>query len=290
MESGVLIILSLLGLGDNTIDIYVDRGVQYPGGNSLNFAVYSKRLGVDAHYMGCIGDDAYGTQIANALVVENVPSPRLRRTAAQTSWTRVRHTEGERWFDGCHLYTAEEYGIGHDDEAYFSRFDLVHMGVNSMLDEKISEIARASKRLSYDFSDEYSDSSLARIAPYVEVLFLSKANGDLPAARALAENVAELGPSLVVVTLGSKGAVCLSRGEFHSQGAIATEVVDTLGAGDAFGAALIVEYLQGTDTRSALKLATDFASEICQVEAAFGHGWPAISVPEVNRTKQGNSD
>ncbi len=52
--------LSLLGLGDYTIDIYVDRGVQYPGGNSLNFAVYAKRLGVDARYMGCIGDDAYG--------------------------------------------------------------------------------------------------------------------------------------------------------------------------------------------------------------------------------------
>ena len=282
--------LSLLGLGDNTIDIYVDRGVQYPGGNSLNFAVYAKRLGVDAHYMGCIGDDAYGAQIEDALVVENVPSPRLRKTAAQTSWSRVRHTEGDRWFDGCHLYTAEEYGISPDDEAYLAQFDLVHIGVNSMLDDKINEIARASKRLSYDFSDKYSDSSLGRIAPYVEVVFLSKAEGDLLAAHALTEQVAELGPSLIAVTRGSKGAVCLSHGNFHVQDVIATEIVDTLGAGDAFSAVLIGEYLKGTDTPSALELAARFASEICQVEAAFGHGRPAISIPDANRPGQGDSD
>ena len=281
--------LSLLGLGDNSIDIYVDRGVQYPGGNSLNFAVYAKRLGVDAHYMGCIGDDAYGEQIEDALVIENVPSPRLRRTAAQTSWSRVRHKEGDRWFDGCHLYTVEEYDFSPDDEAYLAQFDLVHFGVNSMLDDRINEIARASKRLSYDFSDKYSDSSLDRIAPYVEVVFLSKADGDLPAAYALAEQVAKLGPSIVAVTRGSRGAVCLSHGKFHEQDVIATEIVDTLGAGDAFGAVLIVEYLKGTDTRSALKLAAKFASEICQVEAAFGHGRPAISIPDANRPRKGNS-
>ncbi|MDE0304100.1 MAG: PfkB family carbohydrate kinase [Albidovulum sp.] len=282
--------LSLLGLGDNTIDIYVDRGVQYPGGNSLNFAVYAKRLGVDAHYMGCIGDDAFGAQIEDALAVENVPSPRLRRTAAQTSWSRVRHMEGDRWFDGCHLYTAEEYGINLDDEAYLGQFDLVHIGVNSMLDDKISEIARASKRLSYDFSDKYSESSLGRIAPYLEVAFLSKADGDLPAAHALAGHVAKLGPSLVAVTRGSKGAVCLSHGKLFGQDVVATEVVDTLGAGDAFSAVLTVEYLKGTDTRSSLELAAEFASEICQVEAAFGHGRPAISIPDANRQKQGNCD
>ena len=186
--------LSLLGLGDNTIDIYVDRGVQYPGGNSLNFAVYAKRLGADAHYMGCIGNDTYGVQIEDALMVENVPSPRLRRTAARTSWSRVRHTAGDRWFDGSHLYTAEEYGISLDDEAYIGQFDLVHIGANSMLDDKINEIARASKRLSYDFTDKYSDSSLGRIAPHADVAFLSNADGGLPAAHALAKHVAKLGP------------------------------------------------------------------------------------------------
>ena len=170
------------------------------------------------------------------------------------------------------------------------QFDLVHIGVNSMLDDKINEIARASKRLSYDFSDKYSESSLGRIAPNLEVVFLSKAGGDLPAAHALAEHVGKLGPSLVAVTRGSIGAVCLSHGEFYEQDVIATEVVDTLGAGDAFSAVLIVEYLKGTDTRHGLELAAKFASEICQVEAAFGHGRPAIFIPDANGPNQGNSD
>jgi len=35
----------LLGLGDNTVDTYVDQGWQYPGGNAVNVAVLARRLG-----------------------------------------------------------------------------------------------------------------------------------------------------------------------------------------------------------------------------------------------------
>ena len=38
--------ISVLGLGDNVIDRFVDRGVFYPGGNGINFAVFARQLGV----------------------------------------------------------------------------------------------------------------------------------------------------------------------------------------------------------------------------------------------------
>lgn len=277
---------TVLGLGDNTIDIYVDRGMQYPGGNALNFAVYAKMLGAASHYLGCIGEDAYGDQIEEALKAEGVYAGRMRRTAKETSWSRVRHTDGDRWFDGSHLYSADEYDISLDDQAYMDQFDLVHTSVNSILDDRIDEIVSVSRRLSYDFSDKYTDSSLSRIAPHLEVAVLSQAGGDAKAAEALANKVAALGVRHVLVTRGSAGAMCFVGGKLFEQGIIPTKAVDTLGAGDAFSAAYIVEMLKETETQQCLRIAAHFASKICQVEAAFGHGQPAKSIPPSNQSQE----
>ncbi|MDP6184230.1 MAG: hypothetical protein QF609_10460 [Gammaproteobacteria bacterium] len=43
-DSGV----RLLGLGDNAVDIYADKGVMFPGGNAVNVAVHGKRRGATA--------------------------------------------------------------------------------------------------------------------------------------------------------------------------------------------------------------------------------------------------
>lgn len=275
---------SVLGLGDNTIDIYVDRGQQYPGGNALNFAVYAKRLGADAHYMGCVGDDGYGSQIVDALTAEGVAFPRLRKTASETSWSRVRHTQGDRWFDGSHLYSAEEYRLNVRDDDYLQQFDVVHLGVDSMLDQKIDQIASASRRLSYDFSDKYTPSSFGTIAPLLEVAVLSQANGGPDDAVALAMSVANLGTPVVIVTRGMKGAICLAHGTPHEQGIVETDVTDTLGAGDAFTAAFILALLKDTDIPTALADAASFAALICREEGAFGHGMPMK--PNVKRNPE----
>jgi fructokinase len=54
-----------------------------------------------------------------------------------------------------------------------------------------------------------------------------------------AEEILAAGVSLVVVTLGAKGAFGAHRGERMHVDAPHVEVVDTIGAGDAFGAALL---------------------------------------------------
>lgn len=36
--------VSVVGFGDNVVDIYTHSNKQYPGGNCVNFAVYAKCL------------------------------------------------------------------------------------------------------------------------------------------------------------------------------------------------------------------------------------------------------
>lgn len=37
--------VSVVGFGDNVVDIYTHENVQYPGGNCVNLAVYAKMFG-----------------------------------------------------------------------------------------------------------------------------------------------------------------------------------------------------------------------------------------------------
>jgi fructokinase len=98
---------------------------------------------------------------------------------------------------------------------------------------------------------------------------------DLPASTGLAARVRAFFErhrlSGLVVTLGAEGAIALS-GERASPMRIApapmTRVVDTVGAGDAFAAVLILGILNGWPLTLALERAQDFATRIVGMRGA----------------------
>ena len=83
-----------------------------------------------------------------------------------------------------------------------------------------------------------------------------------------------LGPTLVVVTCGAAGAFASEGDRVVRQGIVETEVVDTLGAGDAFAARLLVERLGGAPLAEAMGRAAESAAATCRYLGAFGHGVP----------------
>jgi fructokinase len=70
---------------------------------------------------------------------------------------------------------------------------------------------------------------------------------------------------LVCVTRGGRGSLLVTKNEFHEQAGIAVKVADTVGAGDAFTAALVHDYLRGADletmNRAANRVGAWVASE-----------------------------
>ena len=74
----------------------------------------------------------------------------------------------------------------------------------------------------------------------------------------------------VVVTRGPDGSICVTRGGALDVGEepVLRELVDTVGAGDAFSAVLGMGILGGWSARTTLDRATRFASEICGIRGA----------------------
>ena len=268
---------SVLGIGDCTVDLYVDRGVQYPGGNALNVPVMMARLGARAAFLGCIGPDRLGRLIEEGARAEGIDLSRLRRLEAPTCWSRIRHRGGDRVFDGSRPATPGSYALGPDDLTWIGRFDHVHSSIYSLLDEELPRIRRALRpgaTLSYDFSEDYDAAAFERVAPHVDVAFVSETGRDAAGCAALAGHVAGFGPGTVVVTRGAAGAMVRSGGAVHEVPAAPARIVDTLGAGDGLIAGFLMALLAGSPPAEALAAGAQEAARVCGHDGAFGRGAP----------------
>jgi len=55
--------LKVIGVGDNVVDNYVNERIMFPGGNALNFSVFSAMLGCDSAYLGIFGTDVAASHV-----------------------------------------------------------------------------------------------------------------------------------------------------------------------------------------------------------------------------------
>lgn len=81
--------------------------------------------------------------------------------------------------------------------------------------------------------------------------------------RALAEAIAALGPAEVILNLGTDGAYALDGPDEQQMPAIPITAVDTVGAGDAFVAGYLAEWLNGLPLRARLMTAVRTGTAAC---------------------------
>ncbi|MDP9766212.1 PfkB family carbohydrate kinase [Deinococcus enclensis] len=264
----------LLGIGDNTVDVYLSEGRMYPGGNAVNVAALSARLGHPASYVGCVGDDAAGALILQALQAEGVDVTRCRQAPGLTSWSAIGHRDGDRYFVGSDAGVQGHWTLTDDDLTFAAAHDIVHTSIYSRLDDRLPRLRAAARVLSYDFSSEWTPDLLKGVAPHLDVAFLSAGEGPDAAAQDLARTVAAHGALVVVVTRGADGSLAYADGTFTLQATVPTQVTDTLGAGDAFITAFLHHWTAHGDVPAALKAGAHEAARNCTVHGAFGHGAP----------------
>lgn len=286
----------VLGLGDNVCDVYLHTGVMYPGGQAVNFAVYASKLGADSDFMGVFGTDAVAEHVQNTLDRYGVGRSHCRSYQGENGFARVTLIAGDRVFKGSNRGgVIQEHPI-HLDEAdmeYVSGFDLIHTTNNGFTDGLLPQMHRLPPLISYDFSYRWNEEDrLDRVCPYVDAAFLSCSNLDDEETMSLCRRLRERGCRLVTATRGSKGATVFDGKRFYRQLPDLVVPVDTMGAGDSFATAMLVDLLNSADAHKskneqlndqgflaaaiphALKTAAAFSASICLVHGAFDCGVP----------------
>lgn len=266
----------LLCIGDNVVDLYLDRGVFFPGGNALNVAVLARRCGLsEVAYMGIVGNDREGDHVSSCMLAEGLSTALLRRVEGRNGKAQVTHDAA-----GDRVFVASNRGgirrklmlrMDEDDLDLIAATGHVHSSCFSYLEPELPRIRAAARGLSFDFSIGHDPDYLALVCPHVTTAFLSGAGLDDGAVLALIARVQALGTQTVCVTRGDLGAVWARGKRILHQSILSSQVVDTMGAGDAFIAGYLAASINGKEPTEALSSAAEFAARACEWEGAWGY-------------------
>lgn len=243
--------MTLLVVGEALVDV-VESSAR-PGGSPFNVAVGVARLDVPVVLAAQVGDDEHGELLREHLHYSDVELAMLPPSPGRTSSAVVTLAE-----DGSASYDFElTWNPAELPDP--SGFAAVHVGsLGAVLEpgaEKVADLVVSADVLGIPVSFDPNvrltvEPDAARwrevfdaIWPYVSILKLSDEDaavlfpGEDPVdlARSLAAD-----HGIVAITLGGEGAVVAAGDQFTSVPPADLRVVDTIGAGDSFMAAMIV--------------------------------------------------
>lgn len=268
--------MKLLAIGDNVVDVYMDKKTMYPGGNALNVAVMSKEFGAESSaYIGIVGNDSIGDHIVLTLQQKGIDISRVRKAAGTSGQAFVDLNEhGDRLFIHSNKGGIQQHlsiRINEGDIQYINDYDVLHTSIYSNLNQEIKLLSE-NIQVSYDFSNHYEDVNLGMVCPYLTFAFLSGSHLDDESIKRVIDKMHKYGTKMVIVTRGENGVMLSDNGNLYYQDREEANVIDTLGAGDSFISAFLMKYTETNDIELSLKFGVEKAARTCEVHGAFGCG------------------
>lgn len=276
--------VKVIGLGDNVVDKYEHIRTMYPGGNALNFAAYAKKLGINSAFLGAFGSDDEADHVQNTIHELGLDISKCRHFNGENGCARVTLEDGDRVFLGSNeggVLRENGLNLTEDDLEYIKTFDLVHAGLYGYTEPELDKIKELNIPISFDFSDDFTMEEVGIIAPKVDFSFFSCSHLKTDEMLNLIMKAHKFGSKIVVVTMGEKGALLYDGTKFYSQEPELVEAVDTMGAGDSFLTAFLVNYItkvkenkldKETIIKESLNEGAIFSAKTCLVEGSFGYG------------------
>jgi 2-dehydro-3-deoxygluconokinase len=265
------------------------------GGAESNVAIGASRLGAPASWAGRVGDDELGELILRTLRAEGVdvscakreagvPTSLMIKERRTSATTRVSYYRADG--PGARLSPAD---VPHD---LVREAGVLHLsGITPALSASAREAVRTAAELAREAARPVSLDinyraglwtpaeaagemrALCRLSDHVFVgCDEGRVLGLGAGAREIAEAVGALGPEVVVVKSGSRGATAFVAGEAHEVPALKVTSIDPVGAGDAFVAGYLAELLAGRRIADRLRTAA-----ACGAFAVTGWGdWESL--------------
>ncbi|MBF4691550.1 PfkB family carbohydrate kinase [Fusibacter ferrireducens] len=267
--------MKIIGIGDNVVDVYIDQNVFYPGGNCVNVLVNAKRNGAEkASYLGIFGTDDAAEHIKYALKQEHISFDFSRTTVGKSGHPGVNiNALGDRVFVGGPRDTVQhivKLNLTENDLDYIKGFDVAHVSRYSSMESELEKLSKVIS-VSYDFSNGYSEAYLSQVCPFIDYAFLSAADLSDEAIEELLKTMKPYNLKVIGITRGAQPAIFIYNDKRYIQEPVATQVVDTMGAGDSFIGGFLRAFMDGEPIETALALAASSAAKTCGFHGGFGY-------------------
>ncbi len=250
--------------------------IQRPGGKGGNQAVAAARAGASVSIAGCVGQDQHTTPILESLAEAGIQMSHVRHVREPTGLALIavdRNGENQivvasganQATRSCHV--PDELLVGCSTL-------LLQLEVRGAESFKLARRAR-----------EHGKRVILNAAPAgpveldcVDWLIVNEGEAYKIAEESgfsnrepvnLARDLARNHGLAVIVTLGGKGAVSCVDGVCWRTGALRVDVIDTVGAGDAFVGVFAASLDTGRSFADAMRLASSAGALACTMEGAM---------------------
>ncbi|MHC1628557.1 MAG: carbohydrate kinase family protein [Candidatus Nezhaarchaeales archaeon] len=268
-----------IGPDEEGVILEQSRGV---GGSAANVAIGVRRLGLSSAIIAKVGFDSFGRIAVDELMKEGVDISGLKVSFSSTGFTIVIiDSKGQICLYG-YKGASEELEPCDINIDIIEKTKYVHIA-SLRLDTSIEAAKKAKehgKMVSWDPGRVQSKAGLQKLRDLIKHVDIVLANeeevrditGEADYKKA-AEVIGELGPRLVVVKRGARGAYVLSKKECLEVPPLKPpKIVDTTGAGDAFAAGLLVGLARGYELSKALTYAS--ATAVLKIAKLGSHETP----------------
>ena len=286
----------VVGVGANSVDhvyclprfpqpdgpaakLRIERHVISPGGQTTTALCACAAMGLRTSYIGTIGSDPNGTRIRQELTKRGVEHAHatIREGANPFAVILIDRTEGERvvLWDRDPAMRLEPGDVNPD---VIRGARLLHV---DDVDEDAAIYAAAIGRsagipVTSDIErvGNRTEELVATVTiPIFAEHVLEGLTGEKDFERGLRKVAARrsdssagcdtASPTLICVTLGSRGAMLLASDRIYTSPGYAVDTVDTTGAGDVFRGGLIAALLRGAEPQALLDFANAAAAVSC---------------------------
>jgi fructokinase len=273
-------VLKTLSIGEVLWDVFPDKRVW--GGAPVNFAFYSSQLGAQSSAFSAVGHDESGQALLDAVQATGIDF----------------HAEQVMYPTGIAKIDVDNQGMPtysfNDDCAWdhipFSAFlaqraaeaDILSIGTlaqrhpasRSSIQQALSQ-RKPDARVVCDLNlrlDHYTSDTLTYClleADYLKINDEEKNVLEQTFGMNLGNVLKTHQVEVCCLTRGEAGSVVLAGDQTWEQEAIKVDIVDTVGAGDAFTAAFFIQLQQGHEIPDAQAFATKVAAHVCQHQGAI---------------------
>ena len=247
----------------------------HPGGQAANVATWITRTHSKAQLVARVGNDPIGFALISDLDKYGVEHMNLMHSGRPTGVVVILvDSNGERTMfpdNGANadLEVSDLPPLADVDGVYVSGYALLDFRSREAVLSMIAKIKAAGKPIYFDPTTTGAMKIVSRdeVLSWVklmdgillnseEALYL----GDAKDVETAEKNLTAYTP-LVVIKLGSRGAMAVHKEIIAKVSAVTTNVVDTTGAGDSFAAGFIPKWLETNDLEAALSAGTALAAK-----------------------------
>ena len=276
---------NILLTGTATLDI-INLVSQYPsendeiralqqqfrrGGNAANSADVLSQLGHKVTLNCSLAQDSSAQFIRNDLErrhIDVISEATSQTASTPTSYITLNQSNGSRTI--VHYRDLAELSFKHFDRLDLDSFDWFHFeGRNIQHSILMMEKARLTNRpVSVEIEKNRSDDDIKKLIPLADIILLSRpfvlSLGKTDAIECLQFFSKQFPDKIISCSWGQAGAWIINNSHlYHSPAYISTTIIDTIGAGDTYNAALINAFINQQGIDEALHSATKLAGLKC---------------------------